>query len=79
MPLLILASTLLFLAGILAFVSLSYQPELAPLTNSEPKALSVATKSVAGAGILLLGLSAMGFGGLVLAGILVVAFATSRS
>lgn len=77
-PLLILASTLLLLAAVLAYVGMSYQPELAPLTRAEPQAFRIVVRSLTGAGVLLLGLGTLGFGGFVLSGVALVAFGTSR-
>ena len=77
-PLLIFASCVLVLAGALAYVGMSYQPEPAPLAPAEPMAFRIVVKSLAGAGVLLLGLGALGVGGLVLAAVVMVAFATCR-
>jgi hypothetical protein len=78
-PLVILASSVLVLAAVLAYLGMSYQPELAPLPPAETKAFRSVATSVAAAGALLLGMGALGLGGLVLAGVVMVAFATARA
>jgi hypothetical protein len=77
-PLVILASCMLLFGAVLAYVGLSYQPERTPLAPAQPPMFRVAAKSLAVAGVLLLGFGALGFGGFALFGVLLVALRTAR-
>jgi hypothetical protein len=68
-PLVAFGSCMVILAAVLAYVSVSYQPESTPLTPARPPEFGVVVKSSAVVGALVVGFGALGFGGFVLAAV----------
>jgi hypothetical protein len=77
-PLVVFGSSTVLLAAVLAWVGRSYRPEPIPLIPSTPESFGVVAQAVGVAGALILGLGALGFGGLVLAAVGCAAFRVAR-
>jgi hypothetical protein len=58
--LMILGSGLLVVAGILAYLAASYEPDWTPLTAAQPQAFRI-VKPLALTGVVVLGLGALGY------------------